>query len=225
MLLYSGLHSAKWWTAVTVAACGLILLNNTIYFQGGVSSRFLLEKGELTRSSWWIVAFYFHVVGASICLVAGTPLMFADWTRSHPVWHRLLGYVYLNAVLWMAAPSGIALAITAKGGLWGTIGFAVAGTFWWGTTWSGYRAIRRGESTSHICAMIRSYSWALSAPVFRAIQAVLTLLGLEDTSNYIVSLWLSIAASIWLAESYLYRSRRGAMQFVTNPAAKAGVMS
>jgi len=223
MLLYSGLRSAKWWTVVTVASCGLILLNNTIYLQVGATPRFLLEKAELTRSSWWIALFYFHVVGASVSLVAGTLLMFPEWTLSHPVWHRLLGYIYVNAVLWMAAPSGLALATTAKGGLWGTIGFALAGAFWWGTTWSGYCAIRRGDIPAHIRAMVRSYSWALSAPAFRSIQAILMLLGLEDTTNYIVSLWLSIVASIWLAESYLHRSRRVAIQFGTNPS-KAGVI-
>jgi len=225
MLLYSGLRGAMWWTALTVVACGVILLSNTIYFDGGAPPRFLLEKGDWTRNPWWLAAFYFHVVGASICLAAGTPLMFPEWTRSHPAWHRRLGYVYLNAVLWMAAPSGLALALVAKGGLWGTTGFALAGVLWWQTTWSGYRAIRRGDISAHVRAMVRSYSWALSAPAFRAIQAVLFLLGLEDAPNYIVSLWLSIAASVWLAESFLYRSRRISTEFVTNPSSNAAVVS
>lgn len=225
MLLYSGLRGTKWWTALTVVACGVILLSNTIYFDGGAPPRFLLEKGDWARNPWWLAAFYFHVVGASVCLAAGTPLMFPEWTRRHPAWHRRLGYVYLNAVLWMAAPSGLALALAAKGGLWGTTGFALAGVLWWHTTWSGYRAIRRGDITAHVRAMVRSYSWALSAPAFRAIQSVLFLFGLEDVPNYIVSLWLSIAASVWLAESFLYRGRRSSMEFFTTPSPNEGVVS
>jgi uncharacterized membrane protein len=225
MLLYSKLPGAKYWTALTVVGCGLILLSNTIYFGGGVPPRFLLEKADWARNPWWLAAFYFHVLGASVCLAVGTPLMFPGWTRNHPAWHRRLGYTYLNAVLWVAAPSGLALALAAKGGLWGTAGFALAGVLWWHTTWSGYRAIRRGDIAAHIRAMVRSYSWALSAPAFRAIQAVLFLFGLADASNYVVSLWLSIAASVWLAESCLYRRWRSSMEFVTTPSPNAGVIS
>jgi hypothetical protein len=53
--------------------------------------------------------------------------------------------------------------------------------------------------------MVRSYSLALSAPIFRAFQAALYLAGCDDDLNYIVSLWLSLAASVWLAESCLHR--------------------
>ncbi len=110
MLLYSKLRGAGWWTALTVVACAVTIISNTVYCGGGAPPRFLLEKGDWARNPWWLAAFYFHVVGASICLAAGTPLMFPRWTRNYPLWHRQLGYVYLNAVLWMAAPSGLALA-------------------------------------------------------------------------------------------------------------------
>jgi uncharacterized membrane protein len=225
MLLYSKLRGAKWWTDLTIVACGLLLLSNTIYFSGGPPPRFLLEKGIWARNPAWLAAFYFHVVGASVCLAAGIPLMFPEWTRRHLAWHRTLGYAYLNAVLWMAAPTGLALAFTAKGGLWGTTGFILAGLLWWHTTWSGYRAIRRGDLPAHIRAMVRSYSLALSAPAFRVIQLVLFSFGLDDASNYIVSLWLSIAASAWLAESFLYRSRRTPVEFATTSLPNQGVVS
>lgn len=214
MYLYARMFGGTWWTALTVAAGGGVLLSNAIYFDGGGTPRFLLEKGDWARQPWWLAAFYFHVVGASLCLAAGTPLMFPRWTRRHPAWHRRLGYVYLNAVLWMAAPTGLALALTAKGGWWGTSGFALAGVLWWQSTWAGYRAIRRGDVASHVRAMVRSYCWALSAPAFRVIQVLLLACGMDDALNYVVSLWLSIAASVWLAEACLYRDRQAAMRFV-----------
>jgi hypothetical protein len=117
----------------------------------------------------------------------------------------------MNAVLWMAGPTGLVLALTAKGGHWGSAGFAIAGALWWLTTWQGYVAIRRRDISAHIRAMIRSYCWALSAPVFRVLQITLFLAGVDDATNYIASLWLSVAVSIALAESCLYRGRSSTM--------------
>ena len=62
-------------------------------------------------------------------------------------------------------------------------------------------------------------------PAFRVIQAVLFLSGLADAPNYIVSLWLSIAASVWLAESCLGRSRRSSIELFAPPSPQAGVVS
>ncbi|HEX5103321.1 MAG TPA: hypothetical protein VFV87_05900 [Pirellulaceae bacterium] len=76
MILFSKLPAANWWTCLTVVACAAILLGNAIYFDGGPPPRFLLEKGEWARNPWWLAAFYFHIVGASVSLAAGTPLMF-----------------------------------------------------------------------------------------------------------------------------------------------------
>jgi hypothetical protein len=220
MLLFQQWPGAKVWTALTMAACAGILISNTVYFDGGATPRFLLEKGEWARTPWWLAAFYFHVIGASICLAAGTPLMFPAWTRRHPQWHRRLGYLYFCAVLWMAAPAGILLALAAKGGLWGSLAFLLAGIAWWGTTWFGYRAISRGEISAHIRAMVRSYSWALSAPAFRILQAALFACGWDDDSNYLLSLWLSLAVSVLLAESYLWRR-----QLFSFPWSRTGVVS
>ena len=131
MILFAKLPGAKWWTLLTVTASLAIVISNAIYFDGGPTPRFLLEKGSWAHTPWWLATFYAHIAGASICLLAGTPLMFPRWTSRHRAWHRRLGYVYFNAVLWVAAPSGLALALTAKGGAWGTLGFAVAGILWW----------------------------------------------------------------------------------------------
>jgi hypothetical protein len=208
MLLYSGMRRARSWAVATTVICVLVLMNNVVYFDGRSTPQFLLEKGPWARHPLWRTAFYFHVVGASVSLAAGLPLMFPSWTRRHPAWHRRLGYAYVNAVLWMAAPAGLMMAPVAKGGWWGAIGFGLAGTLWWCTTWSGYRAIVDGDLAAHVRGMLRSYSLALSAPAFRVFQALLFVCGLDNDTNYIVSLWLSIAASVWLAESFLYRQRR-----------------
>jgi len=223
MLYFTKLPFAWVWTLATVLASAVILWNTAIYFEGGARPHFLLEKGIWAKQAWWLATFYFHLVGACLCLAAGTPLMFEAWTQKHPRWHRALGYIYINTVLWMAAPSGLVLAFTAKGGGWGTAGFALAGVLWWQTTWTGYQAIRRRDLPTHIRAMVRSFALALSAPAFRVIQIGLFWLGVADEANYILSLWFSIVVSLLLSESYLLRSGRSTFPSftVTYPASGA----
>jgi predicted membrane protein DUF2306 len=216
MLIYSGMRGARWWTIATVIACGALLVSNAVYLEEQ-TPRFLLEKGVWATHPLWLAAFYFHVLGASICLATGLPLMFPVWTRRYPAWHRRLGYLYFNSVLWMAAPAGLILALAAKGGWLGAAGFILMGELWWMSTWSGYRAIRRGDLPTHVREMVRSFSLALSAPSFRAIQAILFLTGLGDEANYVASLWLSLAVSVWLAESFPYRHGRGVAFFGAAP--------
>lgn len=218
MLIFSGLPGAKWLTILTIVASAATLLTSTIYFRGADTPRFLLEKGAWAQQPWWLAALHFHVAGASTCLAAGAPLMFPAFTRHYPAWHRRLGYVYLTAILWMAAPTGLALSFVAKGGIWGSYAFGIAGLWWWHTTWCGYQAIRRGDIAAHVRGMVRSYCLALSAPAFRLIQVLLFACGLEDGPNYVISLWLSIGVSVWLAESFVNRQRRG----VASPAAPLG---
>jgi len=222
MIYFAKVRGTAILSAITALACCLILVGNAIYFSGGEQPRFLMEKGDWTRNPWWLATFYFHIVGASVSLAAGTPLMFPAWTRKHPVWHRRLGYIYFHAVLWMAAPTGLVLAVTAKGGPLSTAGFVLAGILWWQTTWAGHQAIQRRDLPAHVRAMVRSFAWALSAPAFRVFQSALYVGGLDDESNYVASLWLSIAASVWLAESCLIRIRRGNVKLAPS---SAGVMS
>ncbi len=97
------------------------------------------------------------------------------------------------------------MATVAKGGWLSTVGFSVAGLMWWRTTWTGYTTIQAGRIDAHIRAMIRSYCWALSAPIFRLIQISLVPFDLSDDANYVWSLWLSNLAAPLLAETCLWR--------------------
>jgi hypothetical protein len=225
MILFSKMPGARWWSAVTVVLCGLLLLNNIVYFDEGATPKFLLEKGDVAHQPLWRSAFYLHVISASICLACGLPLMFPAWTRRHPAWHRGLGYAYINAVLWAAAPAGLVMAPAAKGGWWGASAFAIAAVLWWAVTWWGYRAILRGDLAAHVRGMIRSYSLALSAPFFRVFQVLLYVAGMEDRVNYIVSLWLSILASVCLAEFSLGRRQSRSRAAPALPPIEAGEMA
>ena len=114
------------------------------------------------------------------------PLMFARLLKHRRV-HQSLGYLYLNSVLWLAAPTALVMAPFAKGGLPGALGFTLLGVLGWWTTWSGYASIRNNDLTGHIRGMVRSYCLALSAIFFRVFQLALYYLGFADQTNYVLS--------------------------------------
>ena len=82
-------------------------------------------------------------------------------------------------------------------------GFLVTGLLWWYTTWRGYRTIRVKKTGAHVTWMIRSYSIALSAVWFRAIQILLAagIPSIDNTTIYIASVWLSLLASLLISEA------------------------
>lgn len=207
MVLFSKSRIYWIWVPFTIAYCVLTIANTWVYYQGDYTPIFFFEKRALTKWALWRTAFYFHIAGASVCLATGVPLMFKGLLRYKRL-HRVLGYVYINSVLWVAAPAGLILSPFAKGGWVSALGFLLTGIPWWLTTWLGYRAIRRSEIESHIRWMLRSFSLALSAIWFRAIQYSLFLCGLEDQPNYMISIWLSLAASISMAEICIARRSR-----------------
>lgn len=186
-------------TVATIWLSWSIAMNSLIYFQSAKPTAFFAEKGSLVESPIWICAFYWHITASCICLLAGAPLMIPAMLRYRQL-HRILGYLYFVLVLWIAAPTGLIMAPVAKGGLPGAVGFAVIGIGWWWTTWNGYQAIRKKEIKPHINWMIRSYSIALSAVTFRLFQIGLFYVGLEDTTNYILSIWLSLGTSVVMSE-------------------------
>jgi hypothetical protein len=67
--------------------------------------------------------------------------------------------------------------------------------------------------------MVRSYALALSAVFFRLFHVSFYVVGMADEPNYILSLWLSLAASLVAGEAVVRRSPSDA----AIPALKGGV--
>ncbi len=200
MFLFRNFGLARVWVVAMIGRAGLIVWNSSEYFQSEYTPAFLVEKLPVSRNAIWLTAFRFHVISACVCFVVGFPLFFPSLLRFRRL-HFALGYIYFNAVLWVAAPTGLIMSPFAKGGLVAAAGFAVTGLAWWWTTWCGYAAIRRSDVPTHIRWMVRSFSIALSAVFFRMIQTGLGWMSVDPGLNYIASVWLSLLASVWLSES------------------------
>jgi len=217
MFLYSRSRFRWAWIATTIAVSVLILINSVTYFRAGPTPLFLVEKSSLLDWPLWRAAFYCHVIAACFCLAVGPFLMTVRLLKIKGL-HQLLGYVYLNAVLWVAAPAGLVMTPYAKGGTVSAVGFLLTGLAWWWATWMGYRRIMARDVAGHIRWMVRSYGIALSAVWFRLIQIAMSYSSLSDVTNYTVSVWLSLFASIWVAETCISRtsSKRENLRAETN---------
>lgn len=205
MYLFRNLKLAPVWTILTVGLGLLLVFNTRIYFQSGLQAAFLIEKGATAGLRIWQGAFYLHIVSSCVVLLSGFGLFF-QWVLRNRWLHASLGYVYVNSVLWMAAPSGLILAPWSKGGWPAALGFALTGIIWWYATWRGYRCIRQGDIRNHIQWMVRSWCLALSAVSFRIIHIALFYAGIHPLTNYVLSIWLSLFANALFAEWFIYRN-------------------
>ena len=188
-----------------MALSALTIANTLPYFSLRDNFAFFVEKGALARDLLWRSAFYLHVGGGALCLAVG-PWLFRDaLLRRRPGLHRALGRVYALAVLGCAGPAGLFMAVQARGGAAGALGFLLLGLLWWGETALGVRDAVRGRLAEHRRWMVRSYATALSAIFFRIFQVLLLPLDLDYDATYVASLWLSLAASLAAGEGSLRR--------------------
>ncbi|MCC9600652.1 DUF2306 domain-containing protein [Stieleria sp. JC731] len=202
MLVFASFRFRTLWTLIFLVGSAAIVVSLLAYFRVDRTATFLLEKGDLRHQPLWRTSFYIHVATSTVCLLTGPLLMFRRAIR-WKTFHRWLGYVHLNAILWFAAPTGLILSLNPKGGLPSAIGFAVTAGLWWFATWRGYRTIQAGNVSEHARWMIRSYSLTLGAVWFRLIFVAMGLVlpAVSSSIDYIASVWLSLLASVWVAES------------------------
>jgi hypothetical protein len=202
------LRSSRWLLGaagvVTLLLTGLIVLNTLPYYSFRTGFAFLAEKGPLAHVSWWRACFYTHITGGLVCLVIGPFMLWSGWLGRLPAAHRLLGRVYALAVLGWAGPAGLVLSTTSKGGLSGRGCFLLLCVLWVGATILGIRSILARRVADHRRWMVRSYALALSAVFFRIFQVGLYAAGLDDETNYVMSLWLSLAASLVAGEALVH---------------------
>ena len=111
-----------------------------------------------------------HVASATIAMLTACLQMWSWIRRSHPKAHRIIGRVFLFAVI-LASPSGIMLAILADvrdgqrigtylaGFLTGNVIFAI---LWLGFTVRAFLAGRRREYAKHRRLMIYSFALTLA---------------------------------------------------------------
>jgi hypothetical protein len=119
-----------------------------------------------------------------------------------PSFHRRCGKIYSASVLGLLCPTGMVLALSAKGGFPGKAGFLLLGAATFYTTLRGVAVMREPsrDVVRHRKWMTRSFALAASAITFRLYHVAFFEIGLAEETNYLVSLWLSILGNAAVAE-------------------------
>lgn len=214
------LRSIQWLAWLLYLTGCVLILSNTItdYSPGGLGL-FISQKGEIGGNSLWLASLYIHIAGGLLCLFTALPQLSEKMLRRFPRIHRISGRIYVASMLFLVCPTGFHLALYAKGGFLGKLGFLTLAFAAFHTTLAGVRAVLppRREIAAHRVWMIRSFALAASAVSFRIYHTLGFLAGLEADTNYVASLWLSLIGNIAVTEIILHRKQITAFFFQTKP--------
>jgi uncharacterized membrane protein len=144
-----------------------------------------------------------HFVGGGIALLVGGLQFSAALRARQPALHRLLGRVYLLAVL-ASGLGGLALATNAHGGVSARIGFGLLALLWLGTAMAAWRAILRHDIEAHRRWMVRSFALTFGAVMLRLQLPLLQFgLGASFDDAYRTVAWLAWVPNLLVAEWWL----------------------
>lgn len=152
-------------TAFSVFLFSITTLYFYYYYDAGFN--FLAKKQDVVFNPIWRTAFYIHITGGMLALLAG-PFQFIKKLRNKNLkLHRTLGKIYLVAILFLAGPSGLFMAFYAEGGGIAVVGFAIMALLWLVTTYMAYETVRKRNIEAHKAWMVRSFALTFAAVTLR----------------------------------------------------------
>ena len=202
---------------VPVIFLSLLLAHNALlYFTHGGEYGILPEKTVARQDLLWNIAFYIHLPTGVICLLTPVFLFIERYfkrrggkvhsprstvhSKKQLGWHERIGKLYVWVTVLFVCPTGMYLALYAKGGLVTQTGFMIQGILLMGFTWQGYQAILRKDKTAHVQFMIRSYAVAAVVLTFRICHIVFFFWSVPYKDNYAISQWLGLTVNLLVAE-------------------------
>lgn len=195
-----GIRSLAW--LLYAAGCLLIVWNSIADYLPGGAGLFIADKGAIGENPWWRASLHVHIVSGIVCLFAALPQFSRRLIRRLPALHRLSGRLFGLMVLLFVAPTGIHLALHAKGGAPGKLGFLTLACGTLLATVHGWRAAlpAHRDLAAHRAWMTRAFALVASAVTFRIFHTVGHLAGLGPDANYVLCLWLSLLGNAAVAE-------------------------
>ncbi|MDR3697031.1 DUF2306 domain-containing protein [Mucilaginibacter sp.] len=178
------------------------------YYDFKNDSHFLQIKEAAVKTGWYLPAFYCHIIGSSIILMAGF-FQFSKKVYNNKPLHKSLGKVYVFGVLFFAAPGAYIMTLFIDRGRWVFFSFLLQNTLWVIFTLSAWRLVKNKRIDDHIKMMRRSYALAFGAVTLRFYIWAFTVFGngVGFANNYIIISFLSWVPNLILAEwiNYYYR--------------------
>ena len=194
---------------VAMVLLGLFVTVYALPYLSGNPDTFF-EQQRLTYMAH-LTPLMLHIAGAMVALSLG-PWQFVRRLRSRwPRVHRVVGRVYVVAVL-ATGLGGLMLAPTTYTGRLTGLAFALLAVGTLSSTAMAFVAIRRRQIARHRVWMIRSYAFIFTGVSFRLGLFLLPPLGLSFDTAYAVSAWIAWPINLAVAEVLLRRGRRPARE-------------
>lgn len=188
----------------------LVLSGGTFlqYYDFNNQSDFLKIKQAAVATGWYLPAFYLHIIGSSIILIAGF-FQFLKSVYTNRRMHKMLGKIYVFGALFFAAPGAYIMTLFIDRGTWVTLSFFVQNTLWVAFTLLAWLYIKKGNVSGHVNMMRRSYALAFAAVTLRFYIFLFTVFGngVGFQNNYIIIAFASWLPNLLLAE-WLNRSSK-----------------
>ncbi|MEO7982507.1 MAG: DUF2306 domain-containing protein [Bacteroidota bacterium] len=195
---------------LVLCACTFLMLRIiTEHFTLKPDTGFLAVKQQYIHIKVWRTAFYIHVFSSILTLMAGFTQFSSFILREQKVLHRLIGKIYIIAVLFINFPSGMILAFYANGHLPSKIAFVILDSLWFWFTIKAFLEIRRGNVVSHKRFMIRSYALTFSAITLRTWKMILSnSFVIDPVTLYMIDAWMGFVPNLLLAEWLIRRKQK-----------------
>ncbi|MGF1571518.1 MAG: DUF2306 domain-containing protein [Sumerlaeia bacterium] len=140
-----------------------------------------------------------HGVAAMIALAIGPVQFVESWRKRWRGLHRMLGRVYIIALL-LAAPTGFFMGLMAYGGLLSQSAFVVFSILWFVTACLGYHTACKRKFAEHRVWMIRSYALTFGAVILRVQLNLLQDFGFRFEVVYPYMAWCSWIPAVLIGE-------------------------
>jgi hypothetical protein len=178
------------------------------YYDFKNNSTFLQIKQAAVKTGWYLPAFYCHIIGSSIILMAGF-FQFSKMVYNNRALHKVLGKFYVFGVLFFAAPGAYVMTLFVNRGTGVFISFLLQNTLWVIFTLAAWLLVMNGRIDSHIKMMRRSYALAFGAVTLRFYIWLFTVLGsgVSFENNYLIIAFLSWVPNLLVAEWINYSQK------------------
>jgi uncharacterized membrane protein len=168
----------------------LVGLYPVLYFVLDRKFALLATKSDtLLINPFWNIGFYTHIMAGGLALLIGWIQFNASIRRINPAFHKLMGKIYIIAVLF-SSTGAFYIGFFATGGPVASLGFILLAIFWFVTTVMAYNNIRNGQIEKHKKLMIYSYAACFAAVTLRIWFPLLMLLIGDYNTAYAMAAWL-----------------------------------
>jgi hypothetical protein len=192
-----------------VGVFSLLLIYNTLpYFSFSKDFSFIEERGVLFHQTFYNVCFYTHIFAGTLCISTALIQFSRMILKKTKKIHMWSGRIYVFAVLFLGAPTGLFMSFFAKGSFWERALFMFMAIFWFFTTLNGFTTILKKNVLAHKVWMIRSYAMAMTAVTFRVYHILFYLADWNHLRNYEISLWISVIGNMLIAEYIIFRKSK-----------------